>query len=677
MKKKITLLALNEEIAHLFKDELIEIFDDIFEIDFFFPTVPPLQPIDNTDLILCHDPEVLVQMMGHIQCDAPTLMMKRTISRAALDDLRKLPPGKKALVVSINDYATIETLTTIYQLGITQLQLYPFYQGMKNIPNLDYVIAPRDYQFIPDRISTLIIIGKRVFDISTVLDIIAFLAVSKTTGEKIITKHLRKVPTFLQGIKHTLQDKRILYATWKIFLNELTDAVIICNENNDVIFANNKIPSLLHIPLTLMEGNTLETIVRSHSQLQVLLSVEEQDHELIDYNDKQLVVTSKKIVFDATSYGKIITISLYNDMLKIQQAIHRKIVGKGYFSKYTFDHLIGRSPKLLETIQICKNIASSSSTALLTGESGTGKEIFAGAIHNHSPRSNKPFIAINCATLPENLLESELFGHEEGAFTGAKKGGKIGLFEMANQGTLFLDEIGEMPLQLQARFLRVLQEKEIIRVGGDSLIKVDVRIIAATNKDLWQMVEEGTFRKDLFFRINIFQIFILPLRERLSDIQLLTEAFLKNFQTHYTMNNDFVAFCQNYDWPGNVRELYNVLEYILTTAHGDLSFANLPQYLKKKEFLCSHNNLTTNVSREKLVLTILYQAQSKGHNTGRRSLHQTFNQTYYQISETDIRDSITALQEKGYLIIHKGRSGCQITPTGKELLGSGLTYLLY
>lgn len=675
MKKKITLLALNEEIAHLFKAELIEIFDDIFEIDFFFPTTAPLQPIYHTDLILCHDPEVLVQMMRHIQCDAPTLMMKRTISRQALDDLRKLPTGKKALIVSINDYATIETLTTIYQLGITQLQLYPFYPGMKTIANLDYVIAPRDYPFIPDRTSQLIIIGKRVFDISTVLDIIAFLDVNKTTSEKIITKHLRKVPTFLQGIKHTLHDKRILHTTWKMFLNELTDAVMICNESNEVIFANNKIPGLLHIPLTLVEGNTLETIVRNHPQLQLLLSAEENDHEPMDYQDKQLVITSKKIICDQTSYGKIITISLYKDMLKIQQTIHRKIVGKGYFSKYTFAHLIGKHPKLLETIKICKNIANSSSTALLTGESGTGKEIFAGAIHNHSPRSSKPFIAINCATLPENLLESELFGHEEGAFTGAKRGGKVGLFEMANQGTLFLDEIGEMPLQIQARFLRVLQEKEIIRVGGDSLIKVDVRIIAATNKDLWQMVEEGTFRKDLFFRINIFQISILPLRERLSDIKLLTEAFLKNFQTHCTMTNDFIAFCQNYDWPGNVRELYNVLEYIITTAHGDLSFANLPQYLKKKDFLYNHKTLSSKVSREKLVLTILYQAQSKGHNTGRRSLHQSFKQTYYHISEVDIRDSITALQEKGYLIIHKGRSGCQITQSGKELLGSDLTYL--
>lgn len=668
MKKKITLLALNEEIAPMFKEEMIEIFADLLEIDYVYPSDKPIQPIYDTDLILCHDPEILVKMMPYIKCDAPTLMMKRTISQEALDRLRQLKTGKKALVVSVNDYATVETLTTIYQLGVTQLLLYPFYQGMENYPKVDYVIAPRDYDFIPNRQAELIIIGKRVFDISTILDIIAFLEVNTSNAERIIARYLAKVPTYLQGIKHMLQDKRVLYATWKTLLNESGKAIIIANQNNEVIFANNKVSDLLHLPRQIIAGDKLDHIVARYPQLEILLSEESHDHELIHYKGVQLVVTIKKNEFDCIVHGKIIMISLYNDMLKIQQEIHNKIVGKGYYSKYTFENLIGCHPKLLDAVKICKNIAQSSSTVLLSGESGTGKEVFAGAIHNYSMRANKPFVAINCATLPENLLESELFGYEEGAFTGAKKGGKIGLFEMANKGTLFLDEIGEMPLSIQARFLRVLQEKEIIRVGGDSIIKVDIRIIAATNQDLWQMVTEGNFRKDLFFRLNVFQISVPPLRERLSDIPVLVEHFLQSFHSTFTIAQDFRLFWQKYDWPGNIRELQNVLEYMAATTAGELSFANLPQYLKREVLVGGLKGVNESVSREILLLKLLKQEQESGRNTGRRSLCQAFNKVYFTASEADIRDSLTLLHQNGYIMIHRGRRGCEITAEGEKLL---------
>lgn len=667
MKKKIILLALNDEIAPLFKEEIMEIFDDLFDIECFYPSALSLRPIYNTDLILCHDPEILVSMMPYIKCDAPTLMMKRTISQEALDRLRQLPAGKKALVVSVNDYATVETLTTIYQLGITQVLLYPFYQEIENYPAVDYIIAPRDYDFIPDRKAELIITGKRVFDIATVLDIIAFLEVDANRAERIIARHLAKVPTYLQGIKHTLQDKRVLYAAWKTLLNESEQAVIIADPNNGVVFANDKVSKMLELPRRLIAGDSLQQLAARYPQLQILLSQADQDHELIYHNDIQLVVTIKSNEVDGTSYGKVILISLYTDMLKIQQTLHNKMVGKGYYSKYTFKNLIGCHPKLLAAIKVGKSVAQSGSTILLTGESGTGKEVFAGAIHNYSARGSKPFVAVNCATLPEALLESELFGYAEGAFTGAKKGGKKGLFEMAHQGTLFLDEIGEMSLGIQARFLRVLQEKEIIRVGGDSIIKVNVRIIAATNQDLLQMVREGKFRKDLFFRLNVFQISIPSLRERLSDIPLLVEYFLKYFGGSYIIGSDVRLFWQKYDWPGNIRELQNVLEYMVTTAEDKLSVANLPPYLKRKELIIG-KGAEESVSREMLLLRLLKRELDAGHNTGRRSLCQAFNQVYFSISEAEIRESLMLLQQKGYIEIHKGRCGCQITVEGAKRL---------
>lgn len=219
-------------------------------------------------------------------------------------------------------------------------------------------------------------------------------------------------------------------------------------------------------------------------------------------------------------------------------------------------------------------IAKLDTTVLLTGESGTGKEVFANFIYQNSGRVGRPFIKINCAAIPENLLESELFGYEPGAFTGASKKGKMGLFEMANTGTLFLDEIGEIPIHLQSKLLRVLQEKEIMHVGGSKVIPVDVRLITATNRDLQKAVDEGTFRQDLYYRLNVMPLELLPLRGRKKDIAALTKYFIDNFNATYKMNKDItnaaVEALQRFEWPGNIRELENIIERIIISFDGDV-----------------------------------------------------------------------------------------------------------
>ena len=218
-------------------------------------------------------------------------------------------------------------------------------------------------------------------------------------------------------------------------------------------------------------------------------------------------------------------------------------------------------------------VAALDTTVLLTGESGTGKEVYANFIYQNSSRVGKPFIKVNCAAIPENLIESELFGYEGGAFTGADKNGKIGLFEMANNGTLFLDEIGEMPIHLQSKLLRAIQEKEVMRVGGTQTIPVDIRLITATNRDLKKAVEEGMFRQDLYYRLNIMPIEITPLRGRKKDIKALALHFVEQFNKTYKMNkiitDSAVETLQNYNWPGNIRELENILERIMISFDGE------------------------------------------------------------------------------------------------------------
>jgi sigma-54 dependent transcriptional regulator, acetoin dehydrogenase operon transcriptional activator AcoR len=237
---------------------------------------------------------------------------------------------------------------------------------------------------------------------------------------------------------------------------------------------------------------------------------------------------------------------------------------------YTFDKIVGEDENFLKIVQYAKKIANSKSTILIMGESGTGKEVFAQSIHNYSSRMDGPFIALNCGAIPKQLIESELFGYEDGAFTGAKKGGNLGEFELANGGTIMLDEIGEMPIDMQTKLLRVVQEGVITRIGSSKSINVDVRIIAATNKDLKKEVELGRFRKDLYYRLNVLPIYLLPLRERKKDIPLLINFFMDNISRRLgkepvKIPEEYLKKTMNYAWPGNIRELENVVELIINT----------------------------------------------------------------------------------------------------------------
>ncbi len=250
----------------------------------------------------------------------------------------------------------------------------------------------------------------------------------------------------------------------------------------------------------------------------------------------------------------------------------RKLAGKIMYGQayYTFDKIISANENFVKIVDYAKKIADSKSTVLIMGESGTGKELFAQSIHNYSSRVDEPFIAVNCGAIPRELIESELFGYEEGAFTGAKKGGYAGKFEMADEGTIFLDEIGEMPLDMQTKLLRVIEEGTISRIGGTRTIKVNSRIIAATNRDLKQEVEKGNFRKDLYYRLNVVPLYLTPLRERREDILPLINYLMKTIsfrigKPEVDIPEEYLKYMMNYDWPGNVRELENVLELIINT----------------------------------------------------------------------------------------------------------------
>ncbi|MEI3605011.1 sigma 54-interacting transcriptional regulator [Pseudogracilibacillus sp. SE30717A] len=268
-------------------------------------------------------------------------------------------------------------------------------------------------------------------------------------------------------------------------------------------------------------------------------------------------------------------------------------IGSIHQAKYTFDEIIGADGGLTEVIRIGKKAAVSELPILISGESGTGKELFAQSIHNESKRANGPFIPVNCATIPASLIESELFGYEEGSFTNSKKGGKVGLFEMANGGTIFLDEIGELSQELQAKFLRVLEEQTIRKIGGTVEKSINVRVLAATNRDLSQLIQKGMFREDLYYRLNVLKIAIPPLRDRREDIPKIIHSILEKHsrgKESYSISEETLCKLQTLKWPGNVRELINTIKYaVCMTDTRQITEKHLPEIISENKTMNESN----------------------------------------------------------------------------------------
>lgn len=349
-------------------------------------------------------------------------------------------------------------------------------------------------------------------------------------------------------------------------LNTINEGVVVIDDKGNISHANRRATKLLGTDLVLSGFPLREMQMMREKALSTGKPVYD---ELYEYNDYKFTASFLPIKEREDSLVTVMQEVEY--VHKIERKIRQKLANKGLVAKNSFDIICAESPLLKKAVQTAKRYAIVNSSILISGETGTGKEMFAQSIHNYSKRCDEAFVAVNCATIPANLLESELFGYVEGAFTGAKRGGKIGLFELAHKGTIFLDEIGETSLDMQARLLRVLEEHEIMRVGDDKVIPVDIRVIAASNRDLRKLVEEGKFRSDFYYRLDVLSLELPPLRACRENI----ETLIQNFTKKYAIENgrrtleysaDVMEIMKNYGWPGNVRELKNVVERLVVTS---------------------------------------------------------------------------------------------------------------
>ena len=375
-----------------------------------------------------------------------------------------------------------------------------------------------------------------------------------------------------------LREQQRLSARYKTLVDNSKDGIISVGEKGEMTSFNRTAQAYLHLGVGAVGKQVKDYLpFFTREVIDLLRSGKRIENEICCVNGRMLTADCMPLNSGSKVEGAIIFIRSIDVIQRDESQIRKKMTIKGQRAKYSFDDIIYSSKQMKEVIEVAKMYAKTSSPVLIIGESGTGKELMAQSIHNYSNRSDGPFIGINCAAHTESLLESELFGYIEGAFTGAVKGGREGLFEAAHGGTIFLDEISEIPISFQSKLLRVIQENEVRRVGSQKVTAVDVRVLAASNKDLEEQVRKGLFRQDLLFRLNVLPLDIPPLRRRVEDVLVLFRAYLSEFEKQYykhllVITGEAKKMLQEYPWYGNARELKNIAEriYILTPAGKDI-----------------------------------------------------------------------------------------------------------
>ena len=357
---------------------------------------------------------------------------------------------------------------------------------------------------------------------------------------------------------HILDRERSLLGLMKSLVNNTPDSLLIIDDKGKITAANHAASSFFRRPnLVGMDAKELFPLE--------IYSVCDDVEVVQTIGDQTVLITEHPVHIEGEKRATYVSLRLVEDIRRTEKKIRSKLQEKGLTAKYSFSDIVTEQVEMKQLVAKALRYAHVEGNVLLTGETGTGKELFVQSMHNASPRRDKPFVAVNCAALSEQLLESELFGYTEGSFTGAQKGGKTGLFELAQGGTIFLDEIGEMPIRFQAKLLRVIQEREIRKIGGDEFIPVDVRIMSATNQNIPDLIEKGLFRRDLYYRINLLTLHIPPLRERLDDIPAIFKRFVERKSKALNIvppmvEKDALECLKGYSWPGNIRELRNVAE---------------------------------------------------------------------------------------------------------------------
>lgn len=673
MKKKLVLVTLEEEAKKRYLQGIKDFFQDYIDIE-AYSAKEKIDGLSDCDVLLVSHSSALKNVRHHLTRKIEIIYLVRTFSRDNLDKLYKIPPGTKAMLVDYSYKTCLDIISLLYEIGIKEIDFTPVYLGMNkdDLVDLDLAVTPGLLSYVPEGTKNIIDIGWTVVDISTMMEIALKLNVYDEIIEERLLKYSNKTTSVSRGLLYTLRRSLEVKNQREIVLDIIDDGVMVINDGNKITLCNKNILKILRLNEKQLKNKKIDDSSLYESLKKRLIDEEHLENVLIHVSEinRSIIMTKRPIMMQDNLIGHIIIIKDVTKIQDLENNLRKQLNEKGHFAKYKFENISGTSPQLLQCIEKAKKIAQIDATVLITGESGTGKELFAQSIYNASARRHMPFIAINCAALPSTLLESELFGYEEGAFTNAKKGGKKGLLELAHKGVIFLDEIGDVSMSVQVKLLRFLQEKQVMRIGGSYVIPLDVRVIAATNQDLLGLVEKGEFREDLYYRINVVPLRLPSLRERKSDIpMLIKDIFIQSGVPNKIMTDELRNILVKHKWKGNVRELQNCIQYMAYMGEDLLTIQDLPPDFHNtvdNEYSAAEVHVEEDLLQEELKTAREIMKCLKQKSGGRRYLHKVIKQRGMKISEYEIRKNMDILYNQGYLDYGKGRSGACLTEKGKK-----------
>lgn len=684
MKKKLAIVSYSDNTIDTYYKQILGLFAahlDRVDVEKICIGNSELKAKIDADVILLPGYDCYDSIKEHIRSNSQVVFCDRTISKKGMKIIKRLPEKSEIFIIDETLEMAKGIAEVLYQKGLNNLRLVPCsVESGINLKDKSAMILGHTAN-IPNELRELIDIGSSLLDISTIIDMAFRLDLLEDISNQDIWKTLKniEVDPANPGLAHILGKVNRFESELEMMLKLIDGGVVginvdgkvfTYNDNARKIFGYKKEDILNKAGIDLFSEIPFKEVIQSR--------VPEKDR-LVNVRGYDIIVSVEPVIHSGKLYGAVAISRKFSEVEMKQHKLRSQLIGKGYKAKYRLDDIIGESESIRKCKNAAKKMANSNSTVLIIGESGTGKELFAQGIHNASSRSEYQFVAVNCGSIPESLLESELFGYEEGAFSGARKGGKPGLFELAHKGTLFLDEIGEMPLNLQTKLLRVLQEREVMRIGGDRLIKVDVRLIAATNRVLSDMVEHGKFREDLFYRINVLMLNVPPLNSRKGDIKILVDKFRDEFGSKFELTYDAEKELIEHKWKGNVRELRNCIEHIVHLETklvdvDDLPFKKVSNVKKANEDFEKDivreftSEIQKKASRYVFVLDELRIGFEKKERLGRRSILERLEGKDVFVSEQEIRTILHKLEKNGMVETFRGRSGTVITSTGLRLL---------
>lgn len=625
------------------------------------------------------------EVARHVPIDSQIMSIEVTFYWETLKKLCEIPKGTKVLFVNVTSNMAREAITQLSSLGVNHLQFIPYYPGAVLEETVDIAVTPGESRFVPPSVKTVIDCDHRPCSYGMMVEIALRLGLEYLPETESFMDYAKVVASNHYSFDLMYAKSRRQESQMHILAESLDEGLIGVNETGDIFVCNKKACQIAHISEELTMGKKGEEVFPYIPFYQVLREKKAVPEKIIRLFGTDISLAVVPVVRKENCIGAFAMLQKFNEQESRQNALRRQLMQKGHYARYTLNDVIGISTAITETKNILRKMAATDSPVLLMGETGTGKELMAHALHQASRRADGPFIAINVAAMPENLLESELFGYEEGAFTGAKKGGRPGLFEFAHQGTLFLDEVEGMSLSMQVKLLRVLQEGEIMRVGGGSIIRVDVRIVAATNESLEEKIQDGSFRKDLYYRLNALTVEIPPLRKRGDDIFLLLDYFMRKMGGDFTLSEGVKAFLRRHPWPGNIRELQNAVEYFNYLAKPVIGLSDLPPTMTRfmddgsddGEGEVNDNAADDNeadmvyqaaVDKKRFVLNQLALAWKAGETAGREKILEAAKKDHISMTQKQVRVLLDELAKEGLIQVGRGRGGSKITEKGLNKL---------